>query len=167
MMALANILLALTWLALVGPFTISGFMVGMILGFAALVLAAPGGWRYAQRVGSALALGFFFAWALFMANIRVAIAVIGSPRRLRPRVIEVPLEGDLSDVELAILASLVTLTPGTVSLDTTPDRRGLIVHVLHAQDAEAAIREIKEGFEARLLRVTRREPPKGAGGGGC
>ena len=166
MMLLANILLALTWLVLVGPFTISGFLVGMVLGFGALVVAAPEGRRYAERTGSAIALGLFFAWALFEANIRVAIAVVRSPRLLSPRVLEVPLE-PLGDVELAILASLVTLTPGTVSLDVSADRRTLVVHVLHADDADVAIRQIKEGFEARLLRVTRRDPPRRRGGARC
>lgn len=158
MMVLANILLALAWLALIGPFTIGGFLLGLVIGFVALVVAAPGGWRYAQRVWSAVELGVYFGWSLFVANIRVAAAVIRSPQRLCPRVVQVPLN-DLSDVELAILASLVTLTPGTVSMDTTPDRRFLLVHVLHAEDASVAAQDIKEGFERRLLRVTRREPP--------
>ncbi|HMN96723.1 MAG TPA: Na+/H+ antiporter subunit E [Phycisphaerales bacterium] len=158
MMVLANVLLAMAWLALVGPVTISNFLVGMLLGFVALVVAAPAGRIYARRVMHAAGLAFHFWWSLLVANINVAAAVIRSPKRLRPLVIDVPLE-DLSDVELAILASLITLTPGTVALDVTADRKHMLVHVLHAEDAAAAIRDVKEGFEARLLLVTRGERP--------
>lgn len=158
MMALAHVLLALAWLALVGPVTISNFLIGLVLGFIALVAAAPGGRLYARRVGSAVGLILYVGWALLIANLRVAVAVLGSPKKLRPRLIDVPLK-DLSDVELAVLASLVTLTPGTVALDVTPNRSHLIVHLLHCDDPEAEIREIKENFEGRLLRVTRGEAP--------
>mgnify|MGYP000042662149 CR=1 FL=1 len=156
MMVLAHVLLALTWLAMVGPVTISNFLIGLVIGFIALVAAAPDGHRYARRVGSGIGLALYVGWALLVANLRVAVAVLGSPKKLRPQLIEVPLK-DLTDVELAVLASLVTLTPGTVALDVTPSRSHLIVHLLHCDDPGAEIREIKENFEGRLLRVTRGE----------
>ena len=55
-----------------------------------------------------------------------------------------------SDAGITVLANLITLTPGTLSLDVSPDRKTLFVHALHVEDPDAFRREVKEGFERRV-----------------
>jgi multicomponent K+:H+ antiporter subunit E len=89
---------------------------------------------------------------VILANLRVARAILGPPARLRPGFIRVPL--DLrSDVGITVLAQTITLTPGTVSADLTPDRRTLIVHYLDEGDPEALIAEIKRRYEQPILEM--------------
>jgi multicomponent Na+:H+ antiporter subunit E len=96
----------------------------------------------------------FFLWELLLANLRVARDVLLPLRCLRPGIIAVPLDVT-SDVEIALLSNLITLTPGTLSLDVSADRRFLYVHVMNLADAEAARRNIKEGLERKALEAIR------------
>lgn len=83
------------------------------------------------------------------ANIVVARQVLGPLARLRPGFLEVPL--DLDDPFVAtLLAGIVTLTPGTVSIDIDMERRVLHVHVLDMPDPAALIAEIKTRYEKPL-----------------
>ena len=76
-------------------------------------------------------------------------------RRLRPAILYVPIDPDMTDAEITTLANVITLTPGTLTLDVTEDRRALRVHCMHAPDVDAVRREIQQGFQRRLLEVTR------------
>ena len=105
--------------------------------------AHPFRWRPALRF-----LGVF-AYDLVLANCSVARRALASPARLAPALIEVPL--DLRDPFLAtLLASVVSLTPGTLSIDVDRDRWSLWVHALDAPEPAALAREIKTRYEAAL-----------------
>ncbi len=73
-----------------------------------------------------------------------------------PGVIAIPLEAR-TDIEISLLACLITLTPGSVSLDLSEDKRVLFVHAMYIdnQDVEAYRRAIKEGLERRVLELLR------------
>jgi multicomponent Na+:H+ antiporter subunit E len=148
-------LLGLAWAALTADFTPASLIFGFAAGTGAAALV---GFRRAsppvplRRVPKVLALGAFFAWELLLSNLRVAAAILGPRHRLRPGVVAVPLDVT-SDAEITLLASLITLTPGTLTLDVSPDRRTLYVHLLAMDDAGAARRAIKDGFERRIRAV--------------
>lgn len=104
-----------------------------------------------------------FAWARLLAglalelvrsNVRVAAHVVRPRMRFRPAILAVPLE-PLSDAQIALLANMLTMTPGTAAIDVSADRSILYVHVLDAPDPDRAIREIKEGFERRVKEASR------------
>lgn len=89
-----------------------------------------------------------FVAELAKSTIATMRAVLGPPERLRPAILAVPL--DLrSEPGIVLFADLVTLTPGTTSLEVSPDRRTLYVHMLDAPDPQAAIAALKAGFETR------------------
>jgi multicomponent Na+:H+ antiporter subunit E len=73
-----------------------------------------------------------------------------------PGVVAIPLDAR-TDVEIALLANLITLTPGSVTLDLSEDRRVLYVHAMYIDggDVEAYVRSVKEGLERRVLELLR------------
>jgi multicomponent Na+:H+ antiporter subunit E len=74
---------------------------------------------------------------------------------MHPGVIAVPLDAR-TDAEITLLANLITLTPGTLSIDVSADRKVLYIHTMDLGDDPVRFRrEIKEGFERRLLEVMR------------
>lgn len=86
------------------------------------------------------------------ANIQVALQVLGPESSLRPGWVWVPL--DLrSPHAMAMLAAIVTLTPGTVSSDLADDQRHLLVHALHVDDAAVLVAEIKSRYETPLKAI--------------
>ena len=151
-MLLGSILLALAWAALQGEITLANLLIGYGVGYVILALLAKGRVipsTLAARTAHALGLTGFFVWELLLSNLRVAIDVLRPRTTIRPAVVAVPLD-ITSDGEILLLSMLINITPGSVTIDLSDDRRTLYVHVMHMASAEASRREIKEGFERRV-----------------
>ncbi len=157
---LMNIALALAWAALTARFEPGNLLVGFVLGYVALWVTRPalGPTPYFGAVRRTLSFVALFVWEVIVANLRVAVDVLTPRYRMQPRVIAVPLDAR-SDAEITLLANLISLTPGSLSLDVSSDRRTLYVHAMYAADADAVRREIKVGLERRLLAVLRGTSP--------
>lgn len=97
---------------------------------------------------------FFFLYELVKANIQVAYDVITPKFYMTPGIVEVPLDAK-SDMEITLLANLISLTPGTLSLDVSSDRKVLFVHSMYLSNKEDFIYSIKNGFERKLLEILR------------
>jgi multicomponent Na+:H+ antiporter subunit E len=154
-MLLGSILLALAWAALQGDITLANLLIGYGVGYVILALLAKGGVMpstLASRTAHAVGLAGFFVWALLLANVRVAADVLRPRTGIQPAVVAIPLDVT-TDGEILLLSMLINITPGSVTLDLSEDRRTLYVHVMHMTSAEATRREIKEGFERRVKMV--------------
>jgi multicomponent Na+:H+ antiporter subunit E len=151
-----NILLAFIWAAVTGRFILSNVVVGMLLGYAVLFIAQPlmGPSNYFRRIHRGVAFAFFYVWQLVLANLRVASDVLKPQARARPGVLAIPLEAK-SDLEISMLANLITLTPGSVSLDVSSDRRFLYLHAMYIDDVDRYREDVKSSFERRVLEVFR------------
>ena len=150
-MLLGSMLLALAWAALQGRFSLTNLLVGYGVGYAILVLLGRGGVMPSTlfvRTGHAIGLAGFFTWELVVANIRVAADVLRG-NRIEPAVVAIPLDVT-SDGEILLLSMLINITPGSVTIDLSDDRRTLYVHVMHMRSADETRREIKGGFERRV-----------------
>lgn len=98
----------------------------------------------------ALCVGFVRELAL--ATVDTIRAVMADRGSLRPAILAVPLDVR-SDGGIALFADMVTLTPGTTSLEVSEDRKTLFVHALDAPDADAAVANMKSSLEASVRRV--------------
>lgn len=89
---------------------------------------------------------------IIVANWEVARLVVGPLDRLRPAFVDVPI--DIENPFVAtLLASIVSLTPGTVSIDIDRATRVLHVHALNVADEAELIATIKRRYEAPLKEV--------------
>ncbi len=156
--ALTAVLLALGWAAATGSFTFLNLLFGGAVGVVALYLIrdrveAP---RLSRRLRRILSLALLFIYELVMSAVKVAALVLRPDmhRVLTPGVIAFPLAVK-SDAEITILASLITLTPGTLSVDVSEDRQHLYVHTLDMRDRDAVVRGIAEGFERKVAEIFR------------
>lgn len=147
------VLLALAWVALTGDLSPVNVLFGGLVGGLALAVAWPlGPYPIFARVQPWKALGLllYLAGQIVVANLQVAAAVLGPRRLLRPALVAVPLDVTRDD-QIAVLSNFISLTPGTLSLDVSPDRKTLYVHAMHASSVEDLRHDIKEGFERRVL----------------
>lgn len=155
-MLLANLLLALTWAALQGEFSLGNLVIGQVLGYLVLLFLMKGGVletsSYIGRVHLVARLGAFFLWELVRANLRLAVEVATPSYHMKPGIIAVPLDVT-RDSEILLLSMLINLTPGSVALDVSPDRKVMFVHVMYIETPDAARAEIKQGFERRVLEL--------------
>ncbi len=153
---LMNILLTFVWVALTGSFSLVNFLFGFVLSFLTLwVISADTSKRkYFKFVPQLISFVFFFLFELLKANIQVAYDVITPTFYMRPGIVRLPLDAE-SDLEITLLANLISLTPGTLSLDVSDDKKVLYVHSMYINDKQEFIDDIKNGFEKRLLAILR------------
>lgn len=91
-------------------------------------------------------------WDIVAANTIVAKLILGKNENLNPAFFYIELDID-TPIGISLLANTISLTPGTVSCDVTPDGKRLLVHALHIEDIPATIKEIKQRYEAPLKKV--------------
>lgn len=153
---LMNILLSIVWVALTGSFAGANFFFGYLLSFAIIWLLGRDSEsrRYVSIVPRIVSLFFFFLYQLLKANIQVAFDVVTPKFYMTPGIVGVPLDAE-SDLEITLLANFISLTPGTLSLDVSQDRKVLYVHSMYIDDEKEFIADIKNGFEKRLLAILR------------
>jgi len=150
------VILALIWVGISGNFTGLNLLFGGLIGAVAILVLreALAGPRTSRRVRRVLSLAFLFLYELVVSAVRVAL-VVARPdmsKAVRPAIVAVPLTVR-SDEEITLLANMITLTPGTLSVDVSADKSVLYVHALCLDDREAMIASIANGFEKKIREV--------------
>lgn len=153
---LSNILLMLIWVFLTGSYDVYNFSFGFILGFLiiSLIGSSNGRTKYVKILPRVIAFLFYFIYEVIIANLQVAYEVMTPKLNVTPGIVKIPLDVE-TNLEISLLANLITLTPGTLSLDISDDRKVLYVHSMYIKDKDKFIHEIKNGFERRILLITR------------
>ncbi|MDP3137182.1 MAG: Na+/H+ antiporter subunit E [Burkholderiaceae bacterium] len=149
-----SLLIVALWLGLAGSVSVGQVLLATLLGLLLPPLTQsfwPNRPRLARPVAGAR-LAVIVLFDIVVANWQVARRVLGPLDRLHPRFIEVPLEIEDNFVA-TILGGIVSMTPGTVSVDIDQERGLLLVHALDAEDPQALIRTIKARYEAPLKEV--------------
>ncbi len=151
-----NVALGLAWIAITGSTTLGNLLLGLALGYATLWLTRPfyGETRYFIRSGRFIKLVGMFVYDLVASSIRVAAAVLSPKPVAQPGIITVPLDAD-SEMEILLTSNLISLTPGTLTMDAAEDRSHLIVHAMFVDDPEALRTELKTTVERRVLEALR------------
>lgn len=151
-----NIVLAVFWMLINGNFSIFDFSVGFVVGFLSLSLtqASTGKLSYGRQAWAAFRLLAFFLKEVVITSIKVVWDVLTPTHLSDPSIIRYPLDAK-SDLEIMLLANMISMTPGSLTLDISEDRSCLIIHAMFAEDKDAIIAELKNGLEKRLLEVTR------------
>ena len=149
-----SVLVFCFWLLLNDAVTAGHALMGLVLAILIPPFAARLDREFA-RIGSLRKVPRMIGVLLLdivRSNITVARQVLGPERDIHPGFIWIPLE--ISNIHgIAVLTSIITLTPGTVSSALSDDRRYLLVHVLNLDDADEVIRQIKTRYEKPLMEI--------------
>lgn len=151
---LASAALLILWLILNSTVAFGHVLLGALLGWAVPLITNRlwAGQPIMRRPMVALRLFATVLYDIVVANLIVARLILGPVSALRPAFVRVPLCIQ-EPYAIWTLASIITLTPGTVSSVLSEDRRSLLVHVLDLGDETALIAEIKERYEAPLKEI--------------
>ncbi|TWX67351.1 Na+/H+ antiporter subunit E [Colwellia demingiae] len=160
-----SILLFFVWLLLNNSVSAGHIVLAVILAIVIPLATSP--FRTKQpliiKPGLAIRHLFLVLYDIITANVQVAILILGPTKKLTPGFIKVPLDLTHS-MPITILASTVSLTPGTVSAEVLPwsesfiegegsEQRFLLIHVLDLKDEQALIDTIKQRYEAPLKEI--------------
>lgn len=146
--------IGLLWLVLAGTYTLNSLIMAALFGTLLPALARPflPDVPRVRRLPRALALFARVCVDIVVANWEVAALVLGPMRRLQPRFFVVPLT-TRSPFVATVLGSIVSLTPGTVSIDIDMEAATLLIHGLRVPDEAATIADIKARYEAPLMEI--------------
>ena len=148
-----QLLFVAVWLAVTGSLTLANIIFALIVSTLALWLIRhqlPGGRNHWLRLGRVLSLVLLFFKELALSAWKVAVMVTRPKLDVQPGIFAYPLTVT-TDFEITLLANLITLTPGTLSVDVSPDRKVLYVHAIDCSDIETAKNDIKNGFEKKIM----------------
>lgn len=151
---LLNLFLALLWCVLNGTFQLADLVAGMIFGAAVISLGQRGlGHRpsYLRALFIFVRFLYFAIHEIVLANVALAKVLLRRDMRLNPAIVTIELEPQ-SPGPITTLANLITLTPGTITLDISGDGSEIYVHNLVLGDEETFIRDIK-AYERRVLEL--------------
>lgn len=86
------------------------------------------------------------------SNIAVALDVITPAHRMQPAKVELDVS-DLTDRQLLAYTNLITMTPGTLSLDVSSDRQTLLIHAMYVDSPEELVAELEANLKKRIVHV--------------
>lgn len=148
-----NIALAVAWAALTGNVTLGGLAVGFVFGSACLYLTKPlfpGSDRYFTRAYLWVKLIVLFLYELVVSSVQVIWDVLTPNHMARPGIIAMPLDAK-GEMEILLVTNLISLTPGTLSLDVTEEQDTLLIHAMFADDPDAIREQMKTGMERWVI----------------
>jgi multicomponent Na+:H+ antiporter subunit E len=150
----SNVFLAFLWVILMQAFSLFDLLVGFVIGMLILALVEP---EYSARGGRIPFFIIYVLWEVLVSSLIVAGYILRPNPNLRQGIVAVPLDVT-TPLEIAILASIITLTPGTLSMDIGLDKESgeqvLFVHALMLDSPEELIEKIKGGFERQILQIS-------------
>lgn len=158
MFAGIHIVLTLVWAGLFGGLGLANLVSGFVVSYGVLYFTMrglPGHAGYFGKVPKFLGFLLYYLWELLQSNAVIAYDVLTPRHHMKPGVIGIPLDAR-TDLEITILANLITMTPGTLSLDISPDRKTLYVHAMYIRDADKLRADIKNNLERRVLELLRK-----------
>lgn len=152
---LGSLGLLLVWLLLVDDFTSVGhWLLGGFLGLLIPRLTVTW-WPRLPRIRSWKHVFIFSQHMLvdiIVANFQVARLALGRVSKLQPCWVEVPYELE-DDLAIYLLASAISLAPGTVAASVNRRDSVLVVHALHSDDEQGLIAEIRQRYEQPLREI--------------
>lgn len=152
----ANLFLAAAWSILFGGFTWLTMTSGFVVGYGVLWLLQPlTGARssYFMRVWYWLKLLVMFHYELIVSSLQVLWDIVTPELQATPAIIEMPLDAK-TDTGILLVTNLISLTPGTLSIDVSEDRKTLTIHAMFADDPDAVCHALKSGMERWVIDAT-------------
>ncbi len=152
----SNLIIALAWATVAGEYSATNLLLGFGAGYIALYAFGEfyGGTRYHARTYAVLSLTLYFIWDLINSSLSVAQATITRSHLGRNRFVTMPLDVE-SDYGKMLTANLITLTPGTLSVDIDPEGKTLLIHAMFADDPDEVVKSLKDNIERRVIEVLR------------
>lgn len=151
---LFSLFLALLWLLMVNSFSVAHMLLGLALGVF-IPFVTRSFWPEQAKVRYLLPLLRYFLVLMVdivRSNLIVARRILWHPNQLTPGFVIFPLELE-DDFAITILASTISLTPGTVTAHYDSDAGTLLIHALHVTDENELVRQIKDQYERPLKEI--------------
>lgn len=153
---IVNLFLTFVWVALTGNYELGNYVFGFLLSFVILrgITVKDHSLAYFRRIGKIISFCFYFLYEMLKANLEVAYDVITPKFFMKPGIVKIPLTAE-TDLEITMLANCISLTPGTLIVAVSDDRKAIFVHVMYLKDRDKFVEKVKSELERRILEILR------------
>lgn len=154
---LLNILLTFVWVALTGQLDYANFIFGYTMGFFILWMvnrSIRANTEYFYRVPKIFAFILLFFYDLLKANFEVMKDVVTPNYNMKPGIVKYEMDAK-TDFEITMLANMIALTPGTVVIDLSKDKKFMYIHVMYLTNKEEFRSTLSNRIERKLLEILR------------
>lgn len=151
-----NLIISFMWMFLSESYTFITFIFGYILGALLLLLLNrffPSRY-YLAPIYKIIVLILIFIRELILSNIEIVKLVYKRKPDFEPGIFAMPIEVK-KNWEITLLANLITLTPGTLSVALSDDQSQIFIHAMHIDEIDESINDIKNTFEKAIMEVTK------------
>lgn len=149
----ANIFLAAAWVIFFGQVTWLTVISGLVIGYGLLWLIQPlTGFKssYFMKVWYWAKLLVMFHYELIVSSVQVLWDIFTPTHLAKPALVAMPLDVK-TDAGILLVTNLISLTPGTLSIDVSADRKTLLLHVMFADDPDGVCAALKNGMERWVI----------------
>ncbi|MDZ4204903.1 MAG: Na+/H+ antiporter subunit E [Bacteroidales bacterium] len=155
-MFLTNVFLMLVWIFLTMKVNLVNMLFGFLLGFLVLwlIYSKTHHRGYFTRIPKILDFLATFIWQIIVGSVKIAWDIATPHHYMKPGIIALPLSAE-TDIEITLLANVITFTPGTMSIDVSSDRKILYVYTVYIDSEAKVIASIKNTLEKKLLEAMR------------
>lgn len=153
---LINLFIGVLWMFFQDNWSVLTFFSGFLFGLIVLYILRrflPAKF-YPVTLLAILKLVLVFIYELFSSSMLVIRQVTKPKINISPGIftLETDLEGEL---EVTLLALLLSLTPGSVVVEISPDNKRFFIHAMDIPNSSNAVMKSKDRFETAIKRVTR------------
>jgi len=151
-----HLIIAFLWMFLSESYTVLSFLFGLIIGAFLLLLLNRffEGPFYLKRIYKIIVLCLIFVRELILSNIEIVKHVYRRKPTFEPGIFAMPIDVK-KNWEITLLANLITLTPGTLSVAISDDQSQIFIHAMDMETKEQSINDIKDTFEKAIIEVTK------------
>ena len=110
--------------------------------------------KFMRKIPKIIMFILFYLKEMVLSNFKVSFDVLTPKHQMKPGVVAIPIKAK-TNFEITVLANLISMTPGTLSLDISTDKKVLYIHSMYIDNLEELKNEISEGIEKRVLEVLR------------
>lgn len=151
-----NLIISFMWMFLSESYTLVTFTLGYIVGIILLLFLNRFFKErfYLERFFKFILLFLTFIRELIVSNIDIVKLVYAKNPNFEPGIFAMPIEVK-KNWEITLLANLISLTPGTLSIAVSDDNSIIFIHAMHIDEKEQSIYDIKNTFEKAIMEVTK------------
>ncbi|MFB5662145.1 Na+/H+ antiporter subunit E [Alteribacillus sp. HJP-4] len=151
-----NVIIALMWMFLTNAWSFGSFVSGFAIGAAILFLVRGFFTHRFYLIGiyAIFKLILIFIKELILSSVQVLSQLLQPKLSIQPGIFSLEIELE-KDWEITVLSCLITLTPGTLVVDISPDNKILYIHAMDLPDVETAKKDIEGSFIKAIQEVSR------------
>ncbi len=170
--AIYSTILALLWIVLSSELTIYNYIFGYFISYFILIYTGRISFpledkhkgqsfikKYIsilntiiRRIWKIFIFIIYFLFEIIKANFIVTLEILTPNFYMCPGVIAYPLDLK-TDFQISIFANILTLTPGSLTIDVSADKKTIFIHSMYVKNPEKFVKTLKNGLEKRILEI--------------